>query len=97
MLTRVQITADEALSILESRTKMYEANPGEIANRFRMAAAQYAITKYVRADNTPKNAEYLGYISANELFPDFQYKSFADFVDELIAGGIKRPYPHVKV
>ena len=62
-----------------------------------MAAAQYAITKYVRGDNTPEHARYLGYISANELFPEFRFKSYAEFVDELVAGKIERPYPNVKL
>lgn len=50
----------------------------------------------MRHDNTPKNAEYLGYINARELYPDFEYISFADFVDELIAGKVERPYPHIQ-
>ena len=39
----------------------------------------------------------MGYISANELFPDFKYKSYTDFVDELIVGKIERPYSNVKM
>jgi len=72
-------------------------NPDEKANRCLMAAAQYAITKYVRADNAPENAKYSGYISTNELFLEFKYKSYVELVDEPLAGKVKRPYPHIEV
>lgn len=92
-----QKTDDEAQTALKSAKEAIAKNPVETANWFLLAGAQYAITKYVRADNTPENAKYLGYISARELFPDFKYRGFADFVDELIAGKIERPYPHMKI
>jgi hypothetical protein len=53
------------------------------------------VSKYLRADNTPETARYLGCISANELFPDFKYRRLEGFVDDLIQGQIERPYPHI--
>jgi len=73
----IQVSDDEARATLKTRQEAFDADPTLLTNRYRMAAAQYAITKYVRADNTPEYAKYLGYISANELFPDFKYKTYA--------------------
>jgi hypothetical protein len=93
----VQISDTDAVAQLEMCRKAYEAYPEQRANRFLLAAAQYAITKYVRRDNTPENARYLGYVDANELYPDFRYVRYDEFVDDLVAGKIKRPYPGVNV
>lgn len=51
----------------------------------------------MRTDNTPENAEYLGYIDARKLLPDFKYKTFAEFLDDLMAGSVSRPYEGVVV
>jgi hypothetical protein len=75
----------------------YDADPTERRNRFLLAAAQYAVTKYIRADNTPENAKYLGYVDAKRLLPDFKYKSYAEFIDDLMAGEISRPYDGVDI
>jgi hypothetical protein len=53
---------------------------------------QYAISKYIRRDNTPENAKYLGYIDARELYPDFKPISFSEYLDELLAGKGYKPY-----
>ena len=57
-----------------------------------MISLEYTFSKYVRGDNTPENAKYLGYLDANELYPDFKPIRFAEFVDELIAGKAERLY-----
>jgi hypothetical protein len=91
----MQISDSEALARLQVRQEAFAANPELRANRFLLAAAQYAITKYVRADNTPENARYLGYVDANDLFSDFRYTRYEEFVDDLVAGTIERPYPDI--
>jgi hypothetical protein len=90
-----QVSDSEALARLQARQEAFAANPELRANRFLLAAAQYAITKYVRGDNRPENARYLGYVDANELFPDFRYTRYGEFVDDLMAGTIGRPYPDI--
>ncbi|EMC92014.1 hypothetical protein BAUCODRAFT_79454 [Baudoinia panamericana UAMH 10762] len=91
------ISDEEALATLNARKKALEAIPHDKSSRLLLAAAQYAITKYVRGDNTPENAEYLGYVNARDLFPDFRYTSFAEFVNDLTAGKIRKPYSHVQM
>jgi hypothetical protein len=53
---------------------------------------EYEVSKYVREDNTPENAKYLGYLDAKELYPDFKTVSFKDFLTELFAGQGVKPY-----
>ena len=91
----VQTTATEARARLQVVKGKNGANPTEERNRFLLAAAQYAITKYVRGDNIPENAEYLGYVDAKKLLPDFKFKTYAEFVDDLMAGTVSRPYEGV--
>lgn len=52
----------------------------------------YNFSKYIRGDNTPKNAEYLGYLDAKALYPDLKLITFAEYIDELVSGKAKRPY-----
>jgi hypothetical protein len=96
-INAIQTTESEARARLQAVKEKYDADPTEGRNRFLLAAAQYAITKYVRADNTPENAEYLGYIDARKLLPDFKYRTFGELLDDLMAGGVRRPYEGVMV
>lgn len=73
------------------------ADSMHMGNKYKLAISEYCEIKYVRVDNTPENAEYLGYIKGRELYPDFEFIRFADFVDDLIAGEVKRPYPHLQM
>jgi hypothetical protein len=54
---------------------------------------EYMYSKYVRGENTPEFAEYLGYLSAEELYPDFKPIAFREFLEELLDGKAHRPYP----
>lgn len=54
--------------------------------------AEYTFSKYVRMDNRPEYAKYLGYLDARELYPEFTPKSFRDFVVDLLDGKVQRPW-----
>ncbi|GKZ33152.1 hypothetical protein AbraIFM66950_002936 [Aspergillus brasiliensis] len=60
--------------------------------RTRVFIAQYEHSKYVREDNSPGYANYLGYLSARELYPDFQPTTFRDFFAEVLAGKGRKVY-----
>ncbi len=89
-------SAEEIHANVQTARETCEADPADQASKYMLAHAQYCLTKYVRVDNTPENAEYLGYISARELYPDFTFMKFADFVDDLIACKGQRMYPHIQ-
>ncbi|CAG8299566.1 unnamed protein product [Penicillium salamii] len=63
----------------------HPSNLMDIAN-FNMG--QYRVSWCIRGDNTPENAEYLGYVDFWKLFPDFQKaKSLEDFYREIVTKG----------
>jgi hypothetical protein len=53
---------------------------------------EYYVSKYVRKDNTLKNARYLGYLDARDLYPDFKPISFSEQIESLLNGLGERPY-----
>lgn len=46
----------------------------------------------IRGDNTPEYAAYLGYLDAQELYPDFRPRTFEAFVRELLSGKAEKVY-----
>jgi hypothetical protein len=56
--------------------------------------AEYYYTMAVRGDNTPENARYLGYLDAEELYPDMQPRRWKDYVEDLIAGQVTTQHRH---
>ena len=68
-------------------------DPENVIKKYRLLGVEHSVVKFVRADNTPENAEYLGYINGSELYPDYNWIKFEEFVDELIQGKGEKPYP----
>ncbi|KAF1991460.1 NAD(P)-binding protein [Aulographum hederae CBS 113979] len=64
----------------------YEANPNDAMIARSLYGIQYINSKYVRVDNAPEVAKYLGYLDANELYPDFKPVKMAEFYKELLEG-----------
>lgn len=58
----------------------------------RLWAAEYALSRYVRKDNTLENAKYLGYLDAKELYPDFVPITYEDVVKETVDGKAGKLY-----
>lgn len=73
-------------------TELITKEPDNVQNRIMLYIAQYDHSKYVRKDNTPEYAKYLGYLDARELYPDFKPKTFRAFVVDLLDGKVVRPY-----
>ncbi|KAE8391828.1 hypothetical protein BDV23DRAFT_152680 [Aspergillus alliaceus] len=69
-----------------------EKDPESLAIRFALFTFQYFFSKYVRGDNRPEYAKYLGYLDARELYPDFQPRSFRSFLREALDGKAERVY-----
>ncbi|GJC82938.1 isoflavone reductase-like protein [Colletotrichum liriopes] len=61
-----------------------------------LAQYQYWYSCGVRGDNTPENARYLGYLIAQELYPDLKGISLAAYTQEVLDGKGKRAYEHLK-
>ena len=68
------------------------ANPKDRMALFGQYSGEYNYSKYVRGDNTPEYAKYLGYLDAGELYPDFQPITWREFLVDLLAGKTEKPY-----
>ncbi|GME48450.1 hypothetical protein VE00_04286 [Neofusicoccum parvum] len=53
---------------------------------------QYFYSCGVRGDNTPYVAEYLGYLNAKDLYPDFKGLSLGKYLTDVLDGKAKQMY-----
>ncbi|PNP83745.1 hypothetical protein FNYG_02962 [Fusarium nygamai] len=61
-------------------------NPTDVGLTLELAMSQYRYSRYVRGDNTPEHAQYLGYLDGKTLYPDLNCKSVRDFIREVVSG-----------
>jgi NmrA-like family len=87
LLTMYKISAEECVAEKE-KAETDDGPKGPILR----SRWQYITSKFIRKDNTPEVAKYLGYLDARELYPDFKPNSFSEYIDELLAGKGARPY-----
>lgn len=69
-----------------SRVKEVFAKAPDMEKLIILAHAEYDCCKYIRGDNTPENATYLGYLDARELYPDFKPVKFREYFTEVKDG-----------
>ncbi|OAG36731.1 hypothetical protein AYO21_09115 [Fonsecaea monophora] len=86
------VSLEEMESIVAKAKQDLDADPTNIMARMALWTHEYNLSKYFRRDNTRKNALYLGYLDARDLYPDFQPVSFVDYFKEILQGNGKKPY-----
>jgi hypothetical protein len=79
---------------VEEAKSALATDPKDPMKRRMAYTSQYDLSKYIRQDNTPEVAKYLGYLDARELYPDFKPISFAEYISELLDGKGEKPYPN---
>ncbi|KAL1638115.1 hypothetical protein SLS58_008952 [Diplodia intermedia] len=89
---RKQISCEEVEAVKHEARIKDEKEPDSFMNRIMRFEADYKYSKYVRGDNQPEYAKYLGYLDARELYPDFRPITFRAFVKELADGKIVKPH-----
>ncbi|KAJ7764576.1 hypothetical protein DFH07DRAFT_867255 [Mycena maculata] len=89
---RKYVSADEVEASRARFGAIIRAEPNNAMARMQSFSADYNFSKYVRGDNTPTYAAYLGYLDARELYPDFQPRRFKEFVAELLDGKAEKLY-----
>jgi hypothetical protein len=87
-------SGEEIESTIAATKARIAADPTNQMNYMVLWRFQYLYSKYVRGDNTPEHAKYLGYLDARELYPDIKPRSFKSFFEELVAGKVQKPYAH---
>ncbi len=91
-LSFVQETAQQIEKRLDDALAALSLDPNDPAKRIQVYVVQYMYSKYIRGDNQPRYAKYLGYLDARELYPDLKPVSFRDCFVEVLEGKGKRPY-----
>jgi len=71
---------------------LFAKDPSNIQIKIGVMTTQYTYSKYIRGDNTPEYAKYLGYLDARELYPDLKPIIFKEFLVNLLDGKVPRPY-----
>ncbi|KAJ6575850.1 hypothetical protein B0H10DRAFT_2236693 [Mycena sp. CBHHK59/15] len=94
VIERKYVSADDIAASRAHYAATLKAEPDNRLARLRSFGEDYNYSKYVRGDNTPAYATYLGYLDARELYPEFRPRSFKDFVGELLDGKAAKPYSH---
>ncbi|RAH81521.1 NAD(P)-binding protein [Aspergillus japonicus CBS 114.51] len=83
--------AQARAAVDDARTQL-SLTPGDPTALLAHVAAQLFYSWAIRGDNTPEYARYLGYVSGKDLYPDFEYVSFEEYVTEAIRGEGKGVY-----
>ncbi|KAJ7463473.1 hypothetical protein B0H11DRAFT_2175167 [Mycena galericulata] len=91
-IERNHISADELIASRARYTAAIAADPKDLKARVLRLGEDYRYSKYVRGDNTPAYGEYLGYLDARTLYPNFLPRTFKDFVGDLLAGKVSPTY-----
>jgi hypothetical protein len=88
-----QVPAEQLIEeVAHARKAVDESKEFKFETYIHALEGEYEISKYIRGDNTPENAEYLGYIDAKKLYPDIQPITFRAYLGELFSGKGTRPY-----
>ncbi|KAJ6565188.1 hypothetical protein DFH09DRAFT_1363828 [Mycena vulgaris] len=93
VIQRKYVSADDIAAGRARYAALFAAEPGNRLARMRSFGGDYNYSKYVRGDNTPAYAAYLGYLDARELYPDYQPRTFKAFVAEVLEGKAVILYP----
>jgi uncharacterized protein YbjT (DUF2867 family) len=92
-IERKYVSAEELESQIAESKKTIAANPDDRWATIGLYGGEYNYSKFIRGDNTPEYAKYLGYLDASELYPDFKPIGWREFLVDLLAGKTERPYP----
>ncbi|KAJ7214931.1 hypothetical protein GGX14DRAFT_609778 [Mycena pura] len=85
-------SADDIMAARAQFAALAESEPQNTFARMMGYVTDYNYSKYVRGDNTPAYAAYLGYLDAQELYPNVQPRNFRAFVAEVLDGKAEKPY-----
>jgi len=83
---RKMIPVEEIVSKVKEAEQKVKAGSKEMGDVVALWTWQYKLSWGVRGDNNPEYAKYLGYLDGKELYPDFEFTTFDQYLDELLEG-----------
>ncbi|KAI8931457.1 hypothetical protein NX059_011783 [Plenodomus lindquistii] len=82
-IPRTYLTKEDAEAILAGAK---DVDMTDLAAMLKRSLTAYAYSWAIRGDNAPKQATYLGYLLAKDLYPDVKTKGIDDFIREIVQG-----------
>ncbi|UPK95957.1 hypothetical protein LCI18_006892 [Fusarium solani-melongenae] len=95
-LERKYISEEEIMARIQKARSNLEANPESPEAFGNLATNQLLLSWAIRGDNTPEYSKYLGYLDGKELYPDFEYTKFEDYVKAALDGAVDGVYQRGK-
>ncbi|KAI9929393.1 hypothetical protein ASPWEDRAFT_111376 [Aspergillus wentii DTO 134E9] len=92
VLERDYISEADAKARVEEARTVLEQNPADFTAFAKLSTSQLFYSWGIRGDNTPEYADYLGYLSGKDLYPDFEYATLRDYVVDALEGKAKGVY-----
>ena len=86
------VTAEEVLKRVEKAKAALEADSSNPMNHRMVWLSEYLNSKFVRGDNSPDYAKYLGYLDTRDLYPRTKTRSMRDLILEVLDGKVKSVY-----
>lgn len=90
----LQVSAEQLLHRLSEARASIAAGSTEWSTKAKMVVLEYSHSKYVRGDNSPAYAKYLGYLDTRDLYPGVKTRSFREFVKDALDGKEGKMYRH---
>jgi hypothetical protein len=97
MIAADQITPDQLLTPREIVKSLFKYGVLDIKQELTVMGLEYAYSKFVRDDNSLEHAEYLVYIDARILYPEFVPRSYDPFARELLVGKLANVFEELSL
>jgi len=95
-IARKHVSEAELLAQIAKAKETVSAHPEDLLAHHGLYILQYA-HMWLRGDDSPTYAKYLGYLDARELYPDIPALPLGDYFKAILEGKGERPYPHMKL
>ncbi|KAF2015805.1 NAD(P)-binding protein [Aaosphaeria arxii CBS 175.79] len=80
------ISKEDLIARRQKAREAFRADPTSWNNAVGVYRDDYNLSKYIRGDSSRESARYLGYLDAQELYPDFNPIKLEDVLDEILDG-----------
>ncbi|KAH7019718.1 isoflavone reductase family protein [Ilyonectria destructans] len=96
-IERQYLSSDQLLAFRDTTKASFGHDFSDMNKTMLVVGLEYAYSKFVRGDNSPDFAKYLGYVDASDLYPDFVPRSFEAYAKELVDGKAENPYEGIRL
>ncbi|KAF4631391.1 hypothetical protein G7Y89_g6741 [Cudoniella acicularis] len=96
-IERQYISPDQLLALRETTKASFEYDLSNMKQAMTVISLEYSYSKFVRGDNSPDYAKYLGYFDASDLYTDFVPRSFEVFAKELLDGKAAKIFEEISL